>query len=80
MLLQKQKEHEIQQYRKKKKEEDENRRKAAIIAAAAMAASEQSMEVSTNEDDVLKELINESKDQKRANKYLDDINESPRDI
>lgn len=38
----------------------------------------QSMDLSTNEDDQLRELINQSNDQKKAKKYLDDINKSPR--
>lgn len=36
------------------------------------------MDLSTNEDDMYKELINQSNDQKKAKKYLDDIEESPR--
>jgi len=36
------------------------------------------MDLSTNEEDAYKELINQSNDQKKAKKYLDDIKESPR--
>ena len=44
-----------------------------------MAASrEQSLDLSTNEEDYRKEMINQSNDQKKAKKYLDDIAESPR--
>ena len=49
-----------------------------MIAAAMAASREQSMDLSTNEEDAYKELINQSNDQKKAKKYLDDIKESPR--
>ena len=49
-----------------------------MLAAAMAASREQSMDLSTNEDDQLRELINQSNDQKKAKKYLDDINKSPR--
>ena len=38
----------------------------------------QSLDLSTNEEDAYKELINQSNDHKKAKKYLDDIKESPR--
>ena len=49
-----------------------------MIAAAMAASREVSMDLSTNEEDAYKELINQSNDQKKAKKYLDDIQESPR--
>jgi hypothetical protein len=49
-----------------------------VLAAAMAASRELSMDLSTNEDDQMRELINQSNDQKKAKKYLDDIKESPR--